>query len=245
MFSLRLGNAGVLIDRSGPSLEETNDYPERLGVGACLLGVKGYNVGMGNLTQKPKAKIGRPRLYDRDVVSDHIIAELAKGRSLLNICTTDPGVPDTGTFLQWVHEDDPAGLSVRYAHARDLGYRRMGDEILELSNKKGEWVDVQDLDVDGRPLLDEDGKPILKKVYMPLNSDVIAHTRLQIDTRKWLLAKMLPKVYGEKVTNEHTGKDGGPIQMAAVDFKNLSDEELDKMQQLLSKAEVKNASGTE
>jgi hypothetical protein len=28
--------------------------------------------------------------------------------------------------------------------------------------------------------------------------------------------------------------------MAAVNFKNLSDEELDKMQQLLSKAEVNN-----
>jgi hypothetical protein len=51
---------------------------------------------------------------------------------------------------------------------------------------------------------------------------------------------MLPKVYGDKVQQEHTGKDGGPIQMAAVNFKNLSDEELDKMQQLLNKAEVNN-----
>jgi hypothetical protein len=116
----------------------------------------------------------------------------------------------------------------------------MADEIVDLSNKKGEWVPVQDLDVDGRPLLDADGLPILKQVFMPLNSDVIAHTRLQIDTRKWLLSKMLPKVYGDKVQQEHTGKDGGPIQMAAVNFKNLSDEELDKMQQLLNKAEVNN-----
>lgn len=197
---------------------------------------------MGNSVQKPKT--GRPRAYDREVVGDHIIMELSKGRSLLNICTIDPGMPDTGTFLQWVQEDDPKGLSQAYAYARELGYRRMADEIYELSNKKGEWVPVQDLDVDGRPLLDDEGNPILKKVFMPLNSDVIAHTRLQIDTRKWLLSKMLPKVYGEKVTQEHTGADGGPIQMAAVDFKNLSDEELDKMQQLLSKAEVKDAPGT-
>lgn len=192
------------------------------------------------MTQKPKARPAA-RKYDRDVVSDHIIGELARGRSLLNICTVDEGVPDTATFLQWVNEDDPEGLSLRYAQARELGYRRMADEIVELSNKKGEWVDVQDLDEDGRPLLDADGMPILKKVFMPLNSDVIAHTRLQIDTRKWVLAKMLPKIYGDKVQQEHTGKDGGPIQMAAVDFKNLSDEELDKMQQLLSKAEVKDA----
>lgn len=192
------------------------------------------------MTQKPKARPAA-RKYDREVVSEHILAELARGRSLLNICTVDEGVPDTATFLQWVNEDDPEGLSLRYAQARELGYRRMADEIVELSNKKGEWVEVQDLDEDGRPLLDADGMPILKKVFMPLNSDVIAHTRLQIDTRKWVLAKMLPKIYGDKVQQEHTGKDGGPIQMAAVDFKNLSDEELDKMQQLLSKAEAKDA----
>lgn len=35
--------------------------------------------------------------------------------------------------------------------------------------------------------------------------------RVQIDSRKWLAGKMLPKVYGDKVTNEHTGTDGGAI----------------------------------
>lgn len=194
---------------------------------------------MGNLIQKPKAR-PTARKYDRDVVSEHIITELTKGRSLANICNVDEGMPNEATFLEWVENDDPAGLAKRYAHARELGYKLMADEIIELSDKKGEWVPVQDLDVDGRPLLDADGMPILKQVFMPLNSDVIAHTRLQIDTRKWLLSKMLPKVYGDKVQQEHTGKDGGPIQMAAVNFKNLSDEELDKMQQLLSKAEVNN-----
>lgn len=192
------------------------------------------------MTQKPKARLAA-RKYDREVVCDHIITELSRGRSLASICKTDDGMPNEATFLEWVDLDDPAGLAKRYAHARELGYKLMADEIIDLSNKKGEWVPVQDLDEDGRPLLDADGMPILKKVFMPLNSDVIAHTRLQIDTRKWLLSKMLPKVYGDKVQQEHTGKDGGPIQMAAVDFKNLSDEELDKMQQLLSKAEVKDA----
>jgi hypothetical protein len=195
---------------------------------------------MGNLIQKPKRVRPAVRKYDRDVVSEHITTELAKGRSLANICSVDEGMPNEATFLEWVENDDPAGLTKRYAHARELGYKRMADEIVDLSNKKGEWVPVQDLDVDGRPLLDADGLPILKQVFMPLNSDVIAHTRLQIDTRKWLLSKMLPKVYGDKVQQEHTGKDGGPIQMAAVNFKNLSDEELDKMQQLLNKAEVNN-----
>lgn len=36
-------------------------------------------------------------------------------------------------------------------------------------------------------------------------------TRVQIDARKWVLSRMNPKKYGDKVTQELTGTDGGPI----------------------------------
>lgn len=35
--------------------------------------------------------------------------------------------------------------------------------------------------------------------------------RLKIDTRKWMAGKLRPKVYGDKITNEHTGEGGGPV----------------------------------
>jgi hypothetical protein len=34
--------------------------------------------------------------------------------------------------------------------------------------------------------------------------DVIARSRLRVDTRKWLLSKALPKIYGDKVEATHT-----------------------------------------
>lgn len=40
--------------------------------------------------------------------------------------------------------------------------------------------------------------------------------RLRVDTRKWLLAKLMPKKYGERATLEHTGRDGGPIESTAT-----------------------------
>ncbi len=41
----------------------------------------------------------------------------------------------------------------------------------------------------------------------------INRSRLRVDTRKWLLAKALPKIYGDKV--QHTGSDGeGPVVVA-------------------------------
>lgn len=39
----------------------------------------------------------------------------------------------------------------------------------------------------------------------------VAGLRLLADNRKWLLSKLAPKKYGDKVQAELTGADGGPI----------------------------------
>jgi len=48
---------------------------------------------------------------------------------------------------------------------------------------------------------------------------------------------MLPKVYGDKVQTELTGEGGGPIQLAAVDLRKLSDDELEAMENIMQKIE--------
>ena len=40
--------------------------------------------------------------------------------------------------------------------------------------------------------------------------------RLKFDARRWYLSKLAPKRYGDKITQEHTGADGGPIQSQAT-----------------------------
>jgi hypothetical protein len=185
-------------------------------------------------TPQLKRGVGGPRKYDRAAVAQHVCAELKAGRSLESICK-DGGMPHVATFLDWVSED-PSGSGKDYAHAREIGYALLAEEIIKLSDKTGEWVEVHKTDSDGRPLFDKAGQPIMDRVHVPLSADVIAHKRLQIDTRKWMLSKMLPKVYGDKLTQEHTGAGGGPIALAAVDLKGLSDDELQRMQVLLSKA---------
>jgi hypothetical protein len=184
-----------------------------------------------------KTPIPRPtaRKYDRLFVAAQVCEELKLGRSLDSICR-GAGMPSVGAFLEWIEKDDPKGIAADYAHAREIGYALLADEIVALSDKTHEWVTVHALDPNGDPMYDEKGEPRLKKMLMPLNSDVIAHKRVQIDTRKWMLSKMLPKVYGDKITQEHTGSNGGPIALAAVDLKNLSDEELENMSRLLAKA---------
>lgn len=47
--------------------------------------------------------------------------------------------------------------------------------------------------------------------------------RLRFDARRWYLSKLAPKRYGDKMTTELTGADGGPIQTEAKWVGNLSD----------------------
>lgn len=53
---------------------------------------------------------------------------------------------------------------------------------------------------------------------------------------RWRAKAVAPRDYGDKVTQEITGKDGGAVQVAAVDLRGLSDDELAQMQLLMSKA---------
>jgi hypothetical protein len=36
--------------------------------------------------------------------------------------------------------------------------------------------------------------------------------RVRIDARKWHASKTAPKKYGDRITQEHTGEGGGPVQ---------------------------------
>lgn len=61
----------------------------------------------------------------------------------------------------------------------------------------------------------------------------VAKARLRVDTRKWALARMNPKKYGDKQTTELTGPDGGAIQTnATLNVSGLSDAALAELASL-------------
>lgn len=53
---------------------------------------------------------------------------------------------------------------------------------------------------------------------------------------RWRAKVIAPREYGEKVLQEHTGKDGAPIAVSSMNLKALSDSELETMQRMLAKA---------
>lgn len=45
------------------------------------------------------------------------------------------------------------------------------------------------------------------------NGEHYQRSRLRVETRKWIACKMKPKKYGDKVSTEITGADGGPVRI--------------------------------
>lgn len=160
---------------------------------------------MDNPKQKRKGNYTGRGNFDREAVMAVVCEYLSAGKSLNWVCENVEGVPTPAAILEWVRQD-PENLGIQYARAREKGYQLLAEDIIDISEQTHTWTTVQELDEDGKPLLDENGDPIFRKVLVPLSSDVIAHNRLRIDTRKWMLSKMLPKIYGDKL--DLTSKGG-------------------------------------
>ncbi|MDP3740315.1 MAG: hypothetical protein Q8R02_23210 [Hyphomonadaceae bacterium] len=113
-------------------------------------------------------------------------------------------MPAHPTVLRWVQTKE--AFSDQYARARETGYAVLFDQMLEIADTPLPGVIVTTkLSKDG-DMYDETKR-----------ADMIEHRRLQVDTRKWMLAKALPKVYGDKL--QHTGNGGdGPITVEIVRF---------------------------
>lgn len=135
---------------------------------------------------------GRPSLYT-DELAAAICERLAAGESLRAICR-DEGMPAHSTVLGWVN-DNP-DFSDQYTRAREKGYAVMFDHMLEIADTPQQGVTIKE---------SEKGTEVR-------TGDMIEHRRLRVDTRKWMLAKALPKIYGDRLDLNH----GGTVNIAAA-----------------------------
>lgn len=121
-------------------------------------------------------------------LAEAICERLAEGETLKGICR-DAGMPSARQVRRWAM-DDVQGFAAKYSRAREIGYLKMADEVLELADDKA-----------GDTYLDDTG------TRRPDHASV-QRSRLQVDVRRWLLAKCLPKIYGDRQTVEHEAGEG-------------------------------------
>lgn len=144
--------------------------------------------------KKVARKIGRPSLYSEAVVAE-ICRRLHESdgetlpESLRAICR-DPKMPDVSTVVDWLNSKPD--FSKRYARARELRKDALVDRVIYLS-------EMAKSQAYGDPGTGEAGAKV-------------AAYKLEIDTIKWILSKEYARDYGDRIAQEISGPDGGPLQ---------------------------------
>ena len=163
---------------------------------------------------KPKARRGRgrPTRYTPEVAA-RICMRLSEGESLRSICN-DAAMPGLRTVMRWLFDGDHEEFWQQYARAREAQAEVRADEIVDIADDGSNdfWTDK-----DGKAVADHEN---------------IQRSRLRVDARKWIAAKLLPKRYGDKL--QHTGDGGGPIRVRP-DLSKFTDEELNALERILGR----------
>ena len=162
-------------------------------------------------------------VYYSPELAELICAELTEGKSLREVCRQD-GMPSETAVRLWSLEDRN-GFASQYAKARAVGYQRLADELLDIADDgSNDWMERNDGE---------------NQAFL-VNGEALGRSRLRVDTRKWLLSKVLPKIYGDKLAIGGDA-DAPPIRteevgagmraltdlIAGIAAKNSSDEKPD------------------
>lgn len=125
---------------------------------------------------------------ERKEIVDFVCSEIAEGKSLRSVLSNNNNMPARKTFLEWMENEEE--IRNQYARAMERRQDVIFEEILSISDDQG-----------GDVTENEEGVEVI-------NHNVIQRARLRVDSRKWMLGKMNPKKYGEKVEldNRHSGE---------------------------------------
>ncbi len=134
------------------------------------------------------AQVGRPTIYTQEL-ADNICAELALGQSLRTVCAME-GIPSVKTIFNWFRTKE--GFVQQYARAKEESADAMADEILDIADDgSNDFMEITKGSV----------------TYNVEDREVTNRSRLRVDTRKWIMSKMKPKKYGDKLDLTSGGKE--------------------------------------
>lgn len=140
--------------------------------------------------------MGRPSSFTQEI-ADRICERIAGGESLVSICL-DEDMPARSTAFRWLSQNE--AFQDIYARAREAQADALADDIVHIADT---------------PRLGT--KTVTKETGVEVTEgDMIEHRRLQVDARKWMAAKLAPRKYGEKIQQQVTGADGGPLQVIST-----------------------------
>lgn len=115
-----------------------------------------------------------------------ICKEIAiNGKALRNVLKSK-GMPSNDTFYKWI--DNDSLKMEQYVRACEERANGIFEDMLVIADTPEEGVTTKQT---------EKGVEIT-------TADMIAHRRLKVETRKWILGKMNPKKYSDKIQVDNT-----------------------------------------
>lgn len=149
---------------------------------------------MAKTIKQASKELGRPSSYTQET-ADTICSLLSDGLSLRSVCNLED-MPVKATVFSWMRKY-PEFLA-QYTRAKQESADAMAEELLDIADDgTNDWMERYN----------KEGKAIGWQV----NGEAVQRSKLRTDTRKWLMAKMKPKKYGEKLDVDVTS-GGKPLQ---------------------------------
>jgi hypothetical protein len=133
--------------------------------------------------------LGRPTDYTPELALD-ICERIAAGAGLRRICKRS-GMPDPSTVYRWLLHPERDDFREQYTRAREHQADTHADEIVHLS-------DTPKLGVSTSTKTTRIGDVEVSETTTK-RGDMLGHRRLQVDSRKWIAAKLRPKKYGDRL----------------------------------------------
>lgn len=128
-------------------------------------------------------------------VADEICERLMHGETLRQI-VLDDAMPARATVHRWLASME--SFRDQYAQAREYQADTIFDEMFDIADDgTNDWM------------LRKQGEDDIEVV----NHEHIQRSKLRIDTRKWALARMSPKKYGDKVETTLRGDADAPLEV--------------------------------
>ena len=145
--------------------------------------------------------VGRPSTYNEDIAC-LICGRMAEGESLRSICRDD-SMPALSTVFLWVSKHPE--FSEQYTKAMSARADAMFEEMIDIAD-----------DGSNDYIVTSEGEE-------RFNSEHVNRSRLRIDTRKWMLSRMLPKKYSDKNTSS-SSKDDIDLEIKKLELEKLKRE---------------------
>lgn len=149
-----------------------------------------------------KRKIGRPSKYSA-TLTELICQRIAEGESVRAICRDDD-MPSKSAVMNWLNNNEE--FRSQYVLARDLQADHFVEEIIDIADDStNDFMERQRQDGSTETVFD---------------NEHVQRSKLRVDARKWVAARMAPKKYGDRtaldVAVTHATEDMTDDELIAI-----------------------------